>query len=596
MWQPPGRLRRLLPPASPEGTGEPGQRQPSGRRWRGWRESGGPLLRRTLGYLLVWLVLTVPLTGVLFLHSSQSTVIASHEAVVRPTLDGYVTLDLGPYLPNLRYPTGSTLGEAIDLGRTNATSYSTLIQRYAFIGSQPEGEIAKLRHVLVDLALDSAITAGAVAALVPGVWLLLGRRRRSEIFGHLTVRRVGAGALVVVVVGVAVIQPWNWPDDDFEQEVVWQTLPSALPDVPIPDAAAKVQVESGLITSGTKRLAESAVDTYTKSLRFYNDAALTARALSPQLRQPGEGETAVLLVSDRHDNIGMDKVARAIADAAGATALFDAGDDTSTGSSWEAFSLESLNSAFDDFDRFMVAGNHDHGDFVATYLADLGFHHLKGKAVEGPGGIRLLGVDDPRSSGLGSWRDTSGLTFDEHRQQLGDLVCEYDARGERITTLLVHDANSGDDALARGCVDLVVGGHIHSQLGPTRVMGSNGEIGYTYTNGTTGGAAYALAIGSKLRRNAEVTVITYRDGEPLGLQPVTLRTTGTFRVGEFVPFDFGSGQVTDGRTDGGTGDQTDGAADGQAEPPALPGSTTTPELSVPGTTDGPSPGGPTGSP
>ena len=39
----------------------------------------------------------------------------------------------------------------------------------------------------------------------------------------------------------------------------------------------------------------------------------------------------MLLVSDRHDNIGMDQVARAVADAGGATAVFDAGDDTSTG-------------------------------------------------------------------------------------------------------------------------------------------------------------------------------------------------------------------------------------------------------------------------
>ena len=46
----------------------------------------------------------------------------------------------------------------------------------------------------------------------------------------------------------------------------------------------------------------------------------------------------------------MDPVARAIADQGGATFLLDAGDDTSTGGSWEAFSLESLDQAFDDYD------------------------------------------------------------------------------------------------------------------------------------------------------------------------------------------------------------------------------------------------------
>jgi len=47
------------------------------------------------------------------------------------------------------------------------------------------------------------------------------------------------------------------------------------------------------------------------------------------------------------------------------------------------------------------------------------------------------------------------------------------------------------------------------ELGPTFVLGENGRAGYSYTNGTTGGAAYALAIGSKLRRDAQVTVGDY---------------------------------------------------------------------------------------
>ena len=71
-----------------------------------------------------------------------------------------------------------------------------------------------------------------------------------------------------------------------------------------------------------------------------------------------------------------------------------------------------------------------------------------------------------------------------------------------MSTVLVHDANLGATALARGCTDLVLAGHLHAQVGPDRVLGENGEIGeigYTYTNGTTGGAAYAIALGSKPR-------------------------------------------------------------------------------------------------
>ena len=66
------------------------------------------------------------------------------------------------------------------------------------------------------------------------------------------------------------------------------------------------------------------------------------------------------------------------------------------------------------------------------------------------------------------------------------------------------------------------------------VVGQNGAIGYTYTTGTTGGAAYAIAIGSKPRRPAGISLITYREGRPVGIQAVTLQTTGVFDVGDYV--------------------------------------------------------------
>ena len=515
MRQPLGRLRRL-----------------SGRQWR-------TRMISALIYFVAWLLIAVPLSFTIFMHSSANTVIASHDATVSPSVDGYATLDLGPYLPNLRIPSGSPLGAQIVLGKTNLSTYEALIQRYAFIASQPEGQIAKLRATLADLAVASALRGGVLALGGPAVWILLGPRRRRALRGQVTLRHAAAISVVGALVVVATVQPWELGDDELTTEIVWQSIRAALPDVPIPEEAARIQIEGGLMTSGTKRLAESAFDTYSRSLHFYNDVYEQAQELGPRLHQPAEDETVALLVSDRHDNVGMDKVARAIGDAGGATVLFDAGDDTSTGGSWEAFSLESLGEAFEDYDdRYAIAGNHDNGDFVTAQLDDLGFTHLDGEVVDGPDDLRLLGVDDPRSSGLGTWRETAGTTFAEHGEQLGDLACEHDADGDRVTTLLVHDANSGKPALERGCVDLVLGGHVHAQLGPTRVLGENGKLGYTYTNGTTGDAAYALAIGSKLRRDAQVTLVTYREGAPVGIQPVTVRTVGDFRVGDYVPLDY----------------------------------------------------------
>ncbi|MEZ5194652.1 MAG: hypothetical protein R2734_20735 [Nocardioides sp.] len=38
-------------------------------------------------------------------------------------------------------------------------------------------------------------------------------------------------------------------------------------------------------------------------------------------------------------------------------------------------------------------------------------------------------------------------------------------------------------------------------------------------------------MGSKLRRPAGVSLVTYRDGRPVGVQPVLIQTNGTFSVG-----------------------------------------------------------------
>jgi hypothetical protein len=186
---------------------------------------------------------------------------------------------------------------------------------------------------------------------------------------------------------------------------------------------------------------------------------------------------------------------------------------------------------------------------------------LEGEPVEGPEGIRLLGASDVRSSGLGAWRDETDVSFADQQQLIADLACELDADGERVATLLVHDANSGRIALERGCVDLVVGGHLHLQVGPERIEGSNGRVGYRYTTGTTGGAAYALAIGSKLRRDAQVSFVTYAEGRPIGVQAVTVRTNGDLRVDDWVPLELDEPAETETDTEADTG--PDGGAESE---------------------------------
>jgi hypothetical protein len=534
---------------------------------------------RTSGVLLAtWALVALPAAALTFVSSSKDTVVAGHDAVVSPAFDGYATLDLGPYLPNLRHPAGRRLGADIRLGKTSLPSLQALVERYAVIGSQPQGEVHKIRTAVLDLGRDSALSGALIGLAGPALWWMLGPRRRSELFAHVTPRRASAFLSAAAIAAVAVVQPWDRTGPVLEEGTTWRPIGEELTTVPIPPQAEALQIESGLITSSSRRLVESAMDTYAKSLAFYDALVESLPEVADEIRTPEEGETVAVLVSDRHDNVGMDRVARAIADAGGATVLLDAGDDTSTGSPWEAFSLDSLHQSFEDFDhRYVVAGNHDHGEFVVDYFDELGFTVFDGEAVEGPEDIRFLGADDPRSSGLGNWRDETGLSFGDHADRVGDLACEYDEDGERIATLLVHDANTGREALARGCVDLVLGGHVHTQLGPTQVAGENGQRGYSFSTGTTGGAAYAVAIGSKLRRDAMVTLVTYRDGRPVGVQPITIRTIRDYVIGPFLELSLlplPGEELED--PDENADDPGEGAADEDAEPDEENGETNGP--------------------
>jgi len=495
---------------------------------------------RVLGYVLAWVVVALPAWGVLFTHSSAELVLASHDAVVRPTFDGWVRLDMGPYLPDLRTPSDGRIGVAVEMHKTTATTTPELAQRYAAIAARPEAEEHRVTGVVAGLARNAALQA-AVLGLVPiGVWVLVGPRRRVELLrpaNHAGPRVVAVAVVGGVVAALLVVQPWRG-EPDRVQASVWLPVQEALPDVKVPEDLQRWEIQGGLVTQGTRRLLLSLFDTYDRSKVFYRGVKERVDEITDQLHQPTADETVAVLVSDRHDNIGMDEVVRAVADEAGATVVLDAGDDTSTGETWEQFSLDSLDAAFEGYDaKVAIAGNHDNGSFVNKHLASLGWTHLDGKPVEPFADVRITGDDDPRSSGLGTWRDETDLSFAEVKQRIADDVCELDEKGERIATLLVHDANLGAPALARGCTDLVLAGHLHAQVGPDRVVGENGKVGYTYTNGTTGGAAYALAIGSKLRRDAMFTFVTYRDGRPVGIQPVTVRTTGELLVADYIELD-----------------------------------------------------------
>ncbi|MGH3425486.1 MAG: metallophosphoesterase family protein, partial [Nocardioidaceae bacterium] len=289
----------------------------------------------------------------------------------------------------------------------------------------------------------------------------------------------------------------------------------------------------GSATKAGLAVVDSAIDTYRTSVKFYGEMRDRVATVADQIRDPADDETVAMLVTDRHDNIGMDPVAEAVADAGQASLVIDMGDDTSTGGSWEAFSINSLGRAFEDYDKIGIAGNHDTGGFVQNALRDVGFTVLDGEPVD-VDGIRFIGDSDPRSSGLtAGYGDTAGETIQEQGARLTKAACE----DGRVSTVVVHSPTTGEQIAQSGCVDLVVSGHLHRQVGPVTLTSPEGRRTVTYTNASTGGAVYAFALGSKLRRPAQVTLVTYRDGRPVGLQPVDFEPGGEVSVQDYIALD-----------------------------------------------------------
>lgn len=495
------------------------------------------------GLVLLWLIVSVSIGLLGFANDSERVTIGAHAANVSPTFDGHATLDLGAVLPRLRLQTDlpAGLGINIDIQETDADNLTELLNRDALIASQPDGEIARIREVIREMAVDNAVAgagSGLLAAVVVATtWAMVGPRRRGELWMalHHSERRVQHRAIVVLVAMLITIASIFGPGRMRTPETAptdWQPLSRLLPELSFDERLKTVEVASGFSTTGGIGVIKTAVETYERSTDFYGQLRDRVTRVGGRIRQAGEGETVALLVSDRHDNIGMDPFAAEVGKVAGAKVLIDAGDDSSSGQAWEVFSINSLAQHFRDLKVVAVAGNHDAGGHIEDAMRKNKFTVLDSKPVDVEG-IRFLGDSDPTRTGLGSADTPGDETTTEQSKRLADIACQQ-AEDKRISTFVVHDPASFQDTANRGCASLLLSGHLHRQVGPeTKTVDSRPVT--TFTNGTTGGAAYAFALGYTLRRPGEVTLITYRDGQPMGLQTVTAELTGEVKVGVFRP-------------------------------------------------------------
>ena len=206
--------------------------------------------------------------------------------------------------------------------RPTPRDLNDLLARDALIASQPDGEIRRLHDVVVDMAVDNAI-AGAgtglfVAVLAMPGWRTIGKVRRAEL-----ARLIHLRALVRSRSGH--LRSWSrWRS---RSPPSWYRPATGQRRGPTHWHAARAAAGAAWIRGWTRqRLAAGPSTTGGIGLirprwtRTTGPSSCTATC-APRYRgsrassgKPGPDQKAALLLSDRHDNIGMDPVAAALAE------------------------------------------------------------------------------------------------------------------------------------------------------------------------------------------------------------------------------------------------------------------------------------------
>ena len=251
---------------------------------------------------------------------------------------------------------------------------------------------------------------------------------------------IALGGPVVVVATVGLVRPWQGSTTTPE---TWSPLTTALPaGVDLPTEAEAVEIEGGLLTSSTRRLVESAIDSYRTGGVLPSRPSTTLRQSPSRCDGPGGRDRggARLRPPRQHRDgprgaRGRRPRRRHRAARRGRRHV----DGLGVGGVQPRVAGRGL-LAFEE--RYLVTGNHDHGSFVAGQAADLGFTVMDAEVVEAADDIGCSGRRPPLLRARELARGDRAL-LRRRRRAAGRHRVRRDADGERVGTLLVHDANLG---------------------------------------------------------------------------------------------------------------------------------------------------------
>ncbi len=469
-----------------------------------------------------------------FANSETTTEVAATEVSISPTFDGKITihdarlpadapLGLGAKI-RIGGPLKPSSGNAANDAQELATTYGALL-------AQPAAEYRRIVDVLQEQALLAGLLGGGATLLPIGLWTLVGNIRRQELASKYPalVSTLVAGAITTpLATGYQATHEAEMGRDGLE----WASLNSVVPESATVSGLEKVEVRNTAVVGILGELTRGIIQTYEKSTFFYADLLAKVPVAATNLHKPSANQVVATFLTDRHDNINMDPIHKAMSDEAGSTILILGGDDTASGQPWEDFSLRSILEQFRGYDvQMAIDGNHKSDGHIITYYKKEGLYVPNGRVQE-IGGIPILLANDPRFSSFTPERKEGQISFTEASEEVANIACTSPVRPE---LLVVHDMHMADETMRRGCARLAIAGHTHVLTRIKSEVADNGQIVYKQTNGSSGGAVYSFALVGKLRREATALYLTLdKTGVVAGTQAVTYQTDGTIIVGPYT--------------------------------------------------------------
>ena len=471
----------------------------------------------------------------------------------------YDQVSLSGILTGRRQTTRSVFGEplgiraVLNLNTSELTTPSgqfsvNVLPAYIQAYSDPEQLVHDMRHALIVHLVVFTLLGVLGALAIFGLWHAYRAWRRSYDQRHWPDPRVprlvrayrtpertylkyGIVAAIVVIVIGAIPSALRTPQP--RSTIVGDSIFDGTP-------LAGIKVE-GVLRPAFVAI-QSYIETYFDRTNTYYDELrdkLDAYLADDPVELPGvHGDTVdddivqLGFVTDRHCNIGMDRLIVALLQHYDVHTLVSAGDDAFSGSfAFESACTRNLADKTDQagIDDFFVGGNHDSPATLADEL-DQGITTLDGSIVEHDG-LQFLGSPDPRSSRYGqgivpSSREAQDAVLAKQAKAIAQTACN--ATGSVIAVL--HDPLAGMDAMRSGCghITLAFDGHLHRQIGPVPVPLSDRRTGYQFVGASTGGApgedvvdrsfAAQLTVGP-LNHDAVVNIVSVRrsTGELVGV-------------------------------------------------------------------------------